>query len=249
MSKKIIRGAKVGGIIFVDPHSEPAVETPEKLNAQADLKTLLDMQHMSEEDEKKWDAVWKAGIKEGYRRGLVEGQKQGYDTGKEEGIETGFRKGTEKARAELQNLIQMLNALAMGLSCKQEGIYEQMKPELIQFCFSICENLLRDSLKNPKAFIGLIERLITEAKTLFKEAPITIVLSPEDLEKFQQDLNKIVKDNEDLKKLTFASDKGIEQGNCRIETSLGLINFDIKRLLADLGKKVLEVHLNQELSK
>ena len=45
----------------------------------------------------------------------------------------------------------------------------------------------------------------------------------------------------DVHRLNWIADPSLRVGECRIETPLGLVNFDLKRLLLDLEKKVLEV--------
>jgi flagellar biosynthesis/type III secretory pathway protein FliH len=46
--------------------------------------------------------------------------------------------------------------------------------------------------------------------------------------------------SEDWQNINFIANEGMQRGNCRLETPLGLVNFDIERLLRDLEIKVLE---------
>jgi flagellar biosynthesis/type III secretory pathway protein FliH len=99
--------------------------------------------------------------------------------------------------------------------------------------------MLRRTLSDSRVFVDLIESLLAETKNILKDGVVTIALAPEDLELFEHELQTIIYDKEEIKKLNFIADKTIERGNSRVETSLGLVNFDIKRMLADLEKKIL----------
>ena len=246
--RHIIRGVQVEGIAFLDPNTKTVSELSQEIRAQSQAKMKEVLHHkkdISRDHPEELEEIWKEGENEGYRRGLLEGQKQGYDIGREEGLETGFREGMDKTRQELQKLLQLVNSVAMGLAVKQEGIFEQIKPEIITFILTICEHVLRRTLSDSKIFIGLIERLLVETKLILKDGNVKVVLSPDDLMMLDHYLKSIVYDKEEISKLQFVSDKNIENGNCRIETSLGLINFDIKRIMGDLEKKVLEVDVEE----
>lgn len=244
--KRIIRGTQVEGVVFFDPNSPTSPEVSNETKAQtiAKMHEVL-RQKMGENKDypKELEEIWKEGENEGYRRGLLDGQAQGYEVGKEEAFETGLREGMQKTRNELKHLVQLVNTVALGLATKQEGIFEQIRPEIIKFILNVCEHMLRRSLTDSKSFIQLIELLLHETKSILKDGVITVVMASEDLELFERDLQKLSYDRDEIKKLCFVVDKAIERGNCRVETSLGLVNFDIKRMLADLEKKVLEVEM------
>lgn len=248
-SKKVIRGAHVEGVSFFNPKEKIISDTSKDDKAQAQVK-MKEMLHQKKEISREFaedlEKTWEKGELKGYQRGLLEGRKQGYEVGKEEGLEIGFQQGTEKMRADLKHLVQLMNSIAVELALKQEGTFDQLKPEIIKFSLAVCEHILRRTLSDPKIFIDLIERLLAEAKSIVREATVTVALSPNDLATLDQDLKLIIYDKEEIKKLNFISDKSIEQGNCRIETSVGLINFDIKRILAGLEKKVLEVDVSTD---
>ena len=173
---------------------------------------------------------------ESYRQGL----QDGYETGKSEGLDIGFKHGIEKSREELKSSIILLNTIAAAFRAKQEEAFEQAKPEIINFSITICEAMLRSELSKPKVFQEQIKRLLIHAKEILKDVSIDVVVSPEDWKMLEQSLSTSSSDIEDLRKVNFIADKTMEKGNCRLETSLGLVNFDVKRHLNDLERRLLE---------
>lgn len=234
-SQKIIRGAKIEGFMFLAPEGESPSES------QAMESSEIKSQESKISKEKSISNLLNQAQKAGYKQGLKEGQQQGYEAGKSEGLDMGIKQGYEIARSSLRSTIALLNNIVDAFKINQEEIYEQIKPEIIKFALSCCETLLRKELSNPKNFAAQIETLLTLGKPILKEVSVDIILAPEDLSMLEQSINDIAYEKEDFKSLNFVADKSIERGNCRLESSLGLVNFDINRLLSDLEKHVLEV--------
>lgn len=229
--KPILRGAQVEGVAFCSPPSEPA--PLEEGSTQEQAQKASGRTYNPKE-------IRKQAEKEGYYRGLQEGQQQGYEAGKSEGFELGIKQGNETASVHLRSTITLLNSVSDALANKQEDIFEQAKPEMIKFCLAVCERIIMQELTNPQAFVRLINTLLHQVKSQLKGTHIEVLVSTEDLAMLQQSLPHIAYDMEDFKGLDFIADKTIERGNCRINMPLGLLNFDIKRLLSELEKQVLE---------
>lgn len=240
--KRIIRGAFIEGVAFspsspkkqAEPFFEKSPNRPYNLKKEL-WKKILSQKLQAHE----WQEIWQGGYEEGFRKGLNHGQKQGYDAGNEEGYEKGFREGIEKSKRDLESTLLFLQSLTQQLTDKKEEFYTQMKPEIIKFCLSICEKLLRKELSQSKTFLHVIENLLEQAKGIIKDSSAQIYISPEDFEMLKKDLSSIENGNNIFSLFEFVSDPQTQRGNCRIETSLGLINFDIKRLLLNLEEKVL----------
>ncbi len=246
--KRIIRGASVEGFTLCQPHqnlgNDPA--TPQKEHSFNIRKALLRKMALQKVKANELEEIWEAGIDEGYRKGIQEGQKQGYEVGKEEGFEKGFEEGAEQVKAELKVAIDLTNAIANRLAVKREDMFDQAKPEILKFCLNVCEKLIRQELSHSHTFVKMLETLLDQAKSILKDSSVHIFLAPEDIEMLQKQTKSLDYDKESFKKIHFIPDPLMSRGDCRVETSLGLVNFDIKRLLANLEEKVLGINSNYE---
>lgn len=228
-SSGIIRNANVEGTVFYSAATKEN-ELPEK------EETFQPPSIKS----KKIDALCREAEIAGYRRGLKEGHLQGYEAGKSEGFDFGYQQGVKVVHEELKESVELLNSISGGFQINKLEMFESAKPELIKFSLAICEKLLRNELSDPITFVAVIEKLFQQAKSILIDVPVDIVLAPEDLKLLQSNISTTGYTIEEINKANFVSDASMERGNCRIETSLGLINFDIRRLLQELEIKALE---------
>lgn len=176
-----------------------------------------------------------------YQRGLEEGRRLGYDTGRQEGLEVGFHKGAEFAHNQLKDAISMLNLVAAAFQIKKEELFEQVKPEIIKFNINLMEKLLQQQLTQPAIFAALIEKLLQQVKSNIKDVAINVILAPEDAHMLKANFQTIGLLSEALPRVNLIEEPSMARGNCRLETPLGMLNYDISRLLKDLEIKVLEV--------
>lgn len=238
----IIHGAPIEGMTFCSLSENSIEETPalqqakHHFNLSNALRSKLAAKKIQAEE---MQSLWEQAVEEGFIAGIEEGRKQGYQAGKEEGFDLGLREGAEKTHKEFATTIKMANTIVSGLSIKRQEMFEQAKPEMIKFSLAICKKLLLRELKISQSFVNLLEALLTQAKANLKEAPVSIVLSPDDLEMIREEIGNISYDRQYFRNLDFVPDQSIPRGNCRIETPLGLINFDIDRLIDRLEERVM----------
>lgn len=240
--KRIIRGATVEGISFCPSKSRTSEPLEVELAKQhfelsKTLRKKISMQKIKAHE---LDEIWQAGIDEGYRKGLHEGQKQGYEAGKEEAFEDGFKEGAQQIRSELKVAVELTNKIANSLVIKKEELFEQVKPEIIKFSLAVCEKMLRKELSQSKPFMDLLESLLDQTKSILKDADIIAYLAPEDIAMLEKEMKNIGL-NHSFTNAKISADPFIQRGNCRIETALGLVNFDINRLLSHLEERVLGI--------
>jgi len=215
-SKKVIRGAEVEGFVVCSDKGPNQSSSKASSAETSEENTLLEKNAS-------------------YRRGITEGHQQGYEIGKAEGLEEGYKKGCEETKVEISVVLELLERLAFDLRAKQAEIFEDSKPEWIRLALTAAESVIRVDLAQPNQYEKLVENLLSKAKEFFQDAPIEIILSTQDY--------ALLKESQSLeasRKIHFLSDQTIPKGNCRLETSLGLINFNIKRLLEDLEMRLLE---------
>lgn len=229
--KAILHDTPVEGFYFCKAPSE-SLENPE---------STLSAAHEHENISYSIKDIRKHAERAGYNQGLLEGQQQGYEAGKSEGYELGLKQGHEQSLADLRSTISLFNQAADAFALKQKELFEQAKPEIISFCMAVCERILKRELSDSHSFKLLIETILREAKSILVGVSAEIAISPEDLVMIEQNIHEIDYNKEDFNGLIFTVDDSLERGNCRLETSLGLINFDLRRLLSDLEKEVLEI--------
>lgn len=237
-SKKILRGIKVEETVFCGPGAQPqSGKQPEEIAhpAENNLGSLTANSKGKHSEETR-----RQGEKSGYKKGLQDGQTQGYEAGRSEGLELGFKQGLITARGQFKDSISMLNLIAAAFQIKKEEIFEQVKPDIVKLCLILCEKLLQKELKDPLAFASLIDKLLQQVKSIIKDVPVDVVVAPEDLEMLKNNMEAIGETGEALKQIHFIAETTMERGNCRLETSLGMLNFNIQRVLKDLEVKVLE---------
>lgn len=212
--KNIIRDANVKGVVFHTPLTADIPKQPPGAK-----KTLMEEQ---------------------FYHGLVKGHQQGYEAGRNEGHEIGFKEGVESLKIDLELSLEALKAVLNEFKIKQENLFEHAKPELIRFCLAICESVLREELTNPEKFAHMLEQLLQTAKSISKDISVQVFISPADLTRLKKYLEDVSDSHEEIRRLEFIADPDIEVGNCKLKSSLGLVNFDIARILKGIEQKTLE---------
>lgn len=237
--KRIIRGAEVKGVMFCTPNGKLDPDDPVMKQEKENLQALEEFWHRKGFDEGKAkgfaDGVAE-GKEDGYRKGLSEGEEKGQSAGYEEGYQTGLTEGREESQSELENLLDAVNTISEDLTQERENMIENSRPEMVKLVVSIAEVMIRRELKDPATFTKLVTSLLVSAQAIAKEARLDVGLSPEDHKEIQELIGE-----QDSTKIHFLADKSVIRGDCRIESHLGLVNFNVKRLLEDLERHLLEV--------
>lgn len=241
---KIIRGIEVQGVVFCGPSGELHDDNEDKQQEEENLKALEAYWHnkgFEEGQSSGFAAGLKEGDEQGYNRGKDEGMNQGLEEGKKQAFEEGMKEGYEKSKTELVDVFDLVNSMADRVTEEKQRLVNLFKPELIKFAMGVCEAMLRFELSHPQVLVSAIERLILDAKPILSGEKINVVLSPDDLKMLEERLNDIKYDPHDVRKIHFETDFAIPRGDLRVETPMGLINFDVNRLLSDLQTDLLEV--------
>jgi flagellar assembly protein FliH len=242
--KKIIRGANVDGVVYCTPSGDVKLRDPAKRQDQEHLKAL--------------EAFWQSkGFQEGEKKGYQDGQSQGesagnekgFNSGKEQGLEEGQKKGydegfaagEEKVREELEEQISLLLKASGLMKEKQLSFYEDIRPEIISFATAVSECVLRKELSNESRFLETIKELLSQARPVIKDNSVDVVLNIEDHKLLEKHFDKLKESKYDAESLNFISEPSMKKGDCKIESRIGLLNFDIKRILDDLERRALEV--------
>jgi flagellar assembly protein FliH len=172
-----------------------------------------------------------------YSQKIEEDRKLGYENGRSEGFEIGLIEGKEKGQQGFDEIILFLNSLLKSFQVEQSVLLDSMKPEVIRFCLTICKKILHKELSNSSILLNLIERILNENKAICKNQAVKVIISTHDYELLMNGVHTI--NCESVTHIHFVSEKSMPNGNFRLETSYGLINFDVDRLLEDLEKSLL----------
>lgn len=154
------------------------------------------------------------------------------------GLEQGDCRGYQKALSEIKSLSNLLSALAEKLLEQRARLLEHLKPEMIEFCFDVCEKILRQQLANKELFIHLMRSLIDtfiEKERLL--GSIHVFLSPEDFEVLENSRELTAFDKS---RFQWKKEASMPRGNVKIESESGILHFDIARELENLQEMVLQ---------
>jgi len=168
---------------------------------------------------------------------LVEEEcRKAFQKGQEKGEKIGYYKALEESKV----FLDLLQTMTRKILEQKNRLFDQLKPEIIEFALSVCERVIRKELTQPQALVRLINSLLTSIAPSLKHDTIQIVLSPDDFVMLEKSFNQIHYDKREIEGVRFVSDPLMRRGNCRIETKSGLLNYDISRELADLQAKVMQ---------
>ncbi len=224
LSSKIIRGTKIKGRCFfpdVQQVASSSSDDPLLLSSSLPLNQI---------DNKEQKA---------YLNGLKCGQEQGFNTGKLEGYEEGLQESRKLSNEEFKNATLLLKMVMLNLQETKETLAESIKPEIIKLCLLICEKILKTHLKNSKHLLKFLTELVNQVASSLADFPITLALAPEDANLLQKQCDKGYLCLSHLDPMKIIIDSKLMRGNCRIETSKGLLNFDLTRLLTELELNTL----------
>lgn len=176
----------------------------------------------------------------GYTKGVYLGQEQGFQEGKIHGKIIGIEEGREDSLERLNFLFQTLQNLSSELQITKENLLNEIKPELIKFCLEVCKKILGNELTLKKSYHAMLDHLFSKLSTISKNQPVTLIISSEDLSLIEGYKEKL-SHSWHINDLQIQADPTMSRGKCCLETSLGIVNFNIDRLLKNFESNVLEV--------
>lgn len=241
--KRIIRGADVEGIMFCSPKGQLEKDDSKTEKDGEDLKALEAFWYNKGEKEgqdKGFEEGQKEGEKEGYRKGFQEGHQQGLEEGKELGKSSAMEENLSSIKQEYASALETLQEAAEKISGSRERLLEEGRSDLIHLVILICEKILKKKIRQPESLGEIIENLLKQAKSIAHGEQVQVLLSAEDLDQLEHRLQTLDYDRHNITKLDFISDPSVPQGSCKIESSLGMIHFNIDRELEHLEEVIKE---------
>lgn len=238
LSKKIIRGANVEGIIFCTPTGDLELEQRRQSQEQEHLKTLEDFwldKGFQMGLERGFEEGWRKGEIEGFQKGMNEGQQVGRDNSKEEFELQGFERGKTAIKEELLSTFSELDTLCREIVAEKERLIENTKNHLIDFSLEICSKILRQRLQDPDVLSQIIRDLISEYQSTLKDQNVTIILPEQHLESVKSQLTLYLgKGKLGEASFIFQQDRSLEEGDFRIETPQGIIHYNLERQIQEI---------------
>ena len=122
------------------------------------------------------------------------------------------------------------------------------------FALAICKIVLERELSQKEYLKALVELLLVKSRSFTEKQQVEVFLSPEDYALIKDQLTDIKYDEKWVTGIEFFDDPELLAKEVKIETTLGLMKFDIARHLDDIEKEILAKHeeekkqleLNQE---
>ncbi len=152
----------------------------------------------------------------------------------EQGKEEGERAGYAKAYEEVRHLQVLLHTLSARLMAYRNDLLAILKPEVIDASILIAEQFIGNELSQPTARIRFLNQVLAQALSDFGNQPIKVIVSPED-----QSLLHTMGISLDPKLVTWATDSLLSRGECRVESTEGLLNATVAHHLRYLKMKIV----------
>jgi len=165
----------------------------------------------------------------------------------------GFNDAQQQTRTtfeiELQKReLQIVNFETMYHQMRQEYSKELLKLQefSIPLAIQIAEYIIGREVLHDEGIV--IEQIRKALQMIDKESVFSLHINPMNLETLKNAKNELLNEGSNLDKVLIVGDESINQGSCRLETSVGIIDASFSAQLEKL-KSTLENNLfNQELS-
>ncbi len=180
-----------------------------------------------------------------YRRKLLEVERrtqeierdaysQGFAQGKRNGIEYG-QKSVQVARSQLERIVHSMEALP-------GKILQDYRDWLIRTSTRIARQIVnREIQTSPEIVAGTVKSLLEEAD---EHGTLAVYLHPKDMEIVAKRGGII--GGTSSKQLALKADKGLERGDCRIESAIQQFDASIAVLFENVEKKMMDEERSAE---
>lgn len=178
---------------------------------------------LDEAEEIRAKAVAEAGaIRESSRQ-------QGY----KEGYATGYADGLKRATPVIDSFASLVRELTEA----REKFYSNSESEMVELVINVAHVALGDQIeKNP----SLIRHVIKNAvRKLQAREEMTIRVNPLDIEEAEKVRAEIIKEVEDIEKVSFKGDPLVSRGGCMLDTNMGSIDARVETQLEAMRESLL----------
>ena len=172
-----------------------------------------------------------AESKEAFEKGRKEAEQQGLETGRESGYNEG--------KAEVERLIERVQAVLERANDRRGEILLETEQEIIDLVLLISRKVVKVISENQKNII--ISNVAQALRKVKSRGNVIIRVNMADLKLTTEHTKDFIQRMEGVNSIQVAEDSTIDQGGCIIETDFGEIDARISSQLAELESRILEV--------
>jgi flagellar assembly protein FliH len=167
-----------------------------------------------------------------------------------------FQEAREKAKVEaeqtiidefrprIENAVQRLEETLCSAESAFNGVLERHKVDLVDLAVRIAEKVL---LRQSKDDRDLVFRTACAALEKAREKQdVTLFVNPDDLAILEEYQTDLIAKFDDLKTIKMESDRRVDRGGVRIETSSGLIDARIRTQIDEIIKSLTSERQHEE---
>lgn len=178
-------------------------------------------------------------LEELYRRKLLELERRSQEIERDaysKGFQQGEKDGLDYGKKSIQVLSSQIERIAKRLEALPEKVLQDYRDWLLRTSIGIARQIVgREIQMAPDIVTDLVRELLEEAQ---QNSTLTVYLNPSDLEIAQ---NKVGLTPQALgKHFVLKSDRELERGGCKIESSIQLFDGSIAARFDNLEKELLD---------
>lgn len=195
---------------------EDAPPAPDPAEIEAIIhRKLLEAERKSQEMEK-----------EGYLRGYAQGEKDGIEYGK---------KRMMIVKDRLEEIIENVQRLS-------DRVLQDYRDWMISTCLAVARRIVRRELAMDTGYlVDMIDALLAEAD---EKNTVTIYLNANDLRLLEEHLDLRELTERSAHRCRLKADESIEQGGCRLESEIQLLDASIEKQFAQIEQN-LRAHASE----
>jgi flagellar assembly protein FliH len=240
MKKRIIKNGFISDDKAVKVSNGNSASPQKKQNKNEDSieNSKISLSEKEEEilksAEKKYESIINAGKKEADR--IYEEQKE---LGFTKGYEEGKKAGLEEINSEKDNILKDVNSIKNNAQKKYREILKDSEKDILDMVMRISNKLIYDKLHDDKYKVLEIIKKTVEETTHKKN--INLYVSSADFNTVTNKREKLLYEIDGIETLEIFHDENLSAGSCRIETSCGIIESDLKDRIEGLEKAFFEL--------
>lgn len=181
------------------------------------------------------------GFQAGHEKGSQEGYEAGFQKGDQEGYDAGFQKGEEdgKVIGDARSL-EIINSLEDILHKAENSWQNSIKLHEAKILSMICKIAEKVVFAKVELEEGIVKNSILNALEAMPEPEeIILNISPDDYDYVEMVKDDFFTSIKSLKSISVVSNPSIQRGGCKIESSKGNVETDIKTRLEQVFTSIM----------
>lgn len=160
--------------------------------------------------------------------------REAYNLGLEEGRHLAF----QKTSAEIAEKLQTMDALLTGMGNLKKDLHSYNEAHLVKLVFQMAARIARTEVKeNNESVLQVLREAISLSQD---EENVTVRVSGEQFEFFEELKKETGREFDFLKKIRFEPSEDISAGGCIVETNYGEVDAQIEQRINQLWTNLSE---------